>query len=230
MNEASTTTRDDRPLIGITADRTEKRHQAAHAYVAMVEQAGGLPIILPCHPPLAAAHAALCDGFVLTGGDDPLMERFGEATDPRTVPVHADRQAYELALLDLLDERRRETPLLAVCLGMQFMGLHAGGRLDQHMPDNVPSHADHVGDKPHEIRGELGPGIVTSHHNQALREAGRLRVIAVAHDGVIEAVDDPHRPFYLGVQWHPERTADERLGLGLFQRLVAACRPAPPSR
>jgi putative glutamine amidotransferase len=212
------------PIVGVTADRDEKKHQAAQAYVARLEQAGAVPILLPTHPPLLAAHVELCDGFVLTGGDDPLMERFGVASDPRSTPVHPDRQAYELALLDLLERERPGAPVLAVCLGMQFMGLHAGGALDQHLPDHLPSHANHAGDKPHAIVGEIGAGTVVSHHVQALTEAGRLRVIGRAHDGVIEAVDDPARAFYLGVQWHPERTDDPALGVGLFQRFVSACR------
>ena len=63
-----------------------------------------------------------------------------------------------------------------------------------------------------------------SSHHQAVRETGRLRVVAVADDGVIEAIDDPGRRFYLGVQWHPERTGDVSLGAGVFARLVEAAR------
>jgi putative glutamine amidotransferase len=62
---------------------------------------------------------------------------------------------------------------------------------------------------------------VHSHHRQALKHAGSLTVIARAPDGVIEAVHDSARPgMYLGVQWHPERTDDGRLGFALFERLV----------
>ncbi|MEO0588470.1 MAG: gamma-glutamyl-gamma-aminobutyrate hydrolase family protein [Planctomycetota bacterium] len=47
-----------------------------------------------------------------------------------------------------------------------------------------------------------------------------------APDGVIEAVDDPDRPFRVGVQWHPEKAPAESreasLNLGLFRRLVDA--------
>jgi gamma-glutamyl-gamma-aminobutyrate hydrolase PuuD len=35
-------------------------------------------------------------------------------------------------------------------------------------------------------------------------------------------VRDEARPFYVGVQWHPERTRDQRLGPGLFRDLVGA--------
>jgi putative glutamine amidotransferase len=54
---------------------------------------------------------------------------------------------------------------------------------------------------------------------------GRLIVLRPAPDGgVIETIADPARPFYIGVQWHPERTDDPQLGLELFRRLVDAAR------
>ena len=39
---------------------------------------------------------------------------------------------------------------------------------------------------------------------------------------MIEAIQDESRNWYVGVQWHPERTTDEMLGQGLFDQLVAA--------
>jgi putative glutamine amidotransferase len=32
-------------------------------------------------------------------------------------------------------------------------------------------------------------------------------VIATAPDGIVEALEDPTMPLWLGVQWHPERLA-----------------------
>jgi putative glutamine amidotransferase len=120
-------------------------------------------------------------------------------------------------------------PVLGVCLGMQLMGLHAGGALDQHLPDSLPSAAMHWDEGSHEIECELGTGIVYSHHRQALTDAGALQVIARARDGVIEAVQRADRGsgragMYLGVQWHPERTENESLGVDLFARLVREAR------
>jgi putative glutamine amidotransferase len=45
-------------------------------------------------------------------------------------------------------------------------------------------------------------------------------LIAAAHagDGTLEAIEDPERPFWLAVQWHPETQPDA----GLFTALVGA--------
>jgi putative glutamine amidotransferase len=150
------------------------------------------------------------------------MSRWNLSTHPKATPLHPQRQAFELALLEALD-RAPAKPALGVCLGMQLMGLHRGGTLDQHLPDSLPTAVLHWDHGSHEIAGELGRGLVHSHHRQALTHAGSLAVIARAPDGVIEAVRDAARPaMYLGVQWHPERTHDEKLGAGLFRKLVMA--------
>lgn len=47
----------------------------------------------------------------------------------------------------------------------------------------------------------------------------------MADDGVIEAVEDPSRPFYVGVQWHPERSPKQSAGGdGVILALVEAAR------
>jgi putative glutamine amidotransferase len=219
-----------KPVIGITADIAADKFQVSRAYAGMIERAGGVPIILPCVPSLADELFALCDGVVLSGGDDPIMTQWGVAMHPKARPLDAQRQAFELALLGELD-RRPGVPALGVCLGMQLMGLHCGGALDQHLPDSLATADMHWDRSAHEIEGELGRGTVHSHHRQALSEAGSLKVIARAPDGVIEAVRNENRPaMYLGVQWHPERTDDERLGFALFQRLVREAETAAAAR
>lgn len=238
-------TPDTSPLVGITASLDDRDLRVRRAYTLAVERAGGTPLLLV--PPTAALDdaalaagaqrfVALCDAIVFTGGDDPATERYGEPTHPAAKRVHPDRQRFEEALLGALDadEKARAKPVLGICLGMQMMALHAGGSLHQHLPESCATAAEHMDDRRHAIEPApeaggtrpaaaiLGPGEVTSWHHQAVRAPGRLRVVARAPDGVIEAVDDPARPFYLGVQWHPERTPDPRLGDGLFRGLVHA--------
>lgn len=215
------------PLIGLTADADSERYFSRRPYADAIAVAGGVPIVLPHCPELAAEYVARCDGILLTGGDDPRMESFGSTTHPKATPVEPSRQAFELALLAALDARPSRAAL-GICLGMQYMALHAGGSLDQHLPETLPTHAAHWGRVTHPVEVDLGrgrvQGTVLSHHRQAVRDAGRLVVAGRAPDGVIECVRDPSRPFYLGVQWHPERTPDPTMGIDLLRALVAAAR------
>lgn len=221
-----------RPLIGIAPDVVEPRPgsvraQCALAYADAVFAAGGLPLILPARVEMIPAFLERCDGFLLTGGDDPRMEEFGEATHPKATPVHPLRQAFDVALIREL-ERLDDTPTLGICLGMQMMALVAGGKLDQHLPETLATHAGHYGNQVHRVVVDrsaeevLSSGEVTSHHRQAVSDPGRLETIARSEDGVIEGVRDRAKKFYVGVQWHPERTGDARVGSGVFEGLVRA--------
>ena len=222
-----------RPIVGITTDliphNNIERHASPTTYALAVAAAGGVPVLVPPIPAALSDTLRLCDAFVLTGGDDPITEAFGVATHASAVRVKQNRQDYELALLDGLHEARPEVPVLGVCLGMQYMALHAGGTLNQHLPETHDNHAEHW-DHEHELCPtseavaaiRLPEGAIWSRHRQAIEDAGTLAVIARAHDGVIEAVADANRPFYVGVQWHPERTGNRALGQDVFDALVRA--------
>ncbi|USO00103.1 MAG: gamma-glutamyl-gamma-aminobutyrate hydrolase family protein [Phycisphaeraceae bacterium] len=219
----------DRPIVGITPDVIDRQGVAtcrvATTYAARVERAGGLPVVLTPSMGLVGAYAGWLDAAVFTGGDDPIMEDFGVPTHARAVRVHPARQAFELALIRAL--RERGTPSLGVCLGMQYMGLTAGGSLDQHLPETTPTAAAHW-EAIHAIQPEpgwtFGGGEVHSKHRQAISDPGSLAVLARADDGVIEAIGDPKARFWIGVQWHPERTRNAALGQDLFDALVRAAK------
>lgn len=244
----------NRPIVGITPDVQvhdgRERGVCMLAYIDAVTRAGGAPILFAPSVETAAEQLAVCDAIILTGGDDPRTEAYGQPTHPKATPLHPRRQAFETRLLELLAARPR--PTLGVCLGMQMMALHAGGRLDQHMPDTRADASRHWGAE-HEVvpvepvagqgRSALLPGSnrqanrnishtslsiphgrVHSKHRQAVDDPGRLIVLARSDDGIIEAIADAELPFYLGVQWHPERTAHDSLGVNLFRQLIEAAR------
>ena len=50
-----------------------------------------------------------------------------------------------------------------------------------------------------------------------------LAVTAHAEDGSVEALEDPERPFCVGVLWHPEEAWDAQ-GAPLFRGLVDEAR------
>lgn len=231
-----------RPLIGIAGDvdiapssdpaaPPALRSCCRMTYIQAVTAAGGLPIVLPPVIEQIPEQLALVDGVLLIGGDDPRTEPFGEPTDPRITPVEQLRQSYDTALIQAI-EGQPALPTLGVCYGMQMMALLAGGRLDQHLPDTLgdawTAHWRH----PHAIEAKSGAPIwVTtasdnplSRHRQAVADAGSLAVAGVAPDGIVEVIHNPERPFYVGVQWHPELSGNGPLGLGVYSVFVQACR------
>ncbi len=65
-----------------------------------------------------------------------------------------------------------------------------------------------------------------SYHHQALdRVADELRVVGRHDDGTVEAVEATNKRWVVGVQWHPEDSADvDPEQQRLFDALVTAAR------
>lgn len=225
-------------MIGVTMDtaRDPAGYQLSFAYAAAIERAGGLTVPLPYRsdPRLIPELLDHLDGIVLSGGDDLDPALYGETWHPQAVRIDPMRQAYELALVAEVD--RRDLPALGICLGMQLMNVHRGGSLHQCLADfDRPRAIDHrrseTGMRRHAIRIERGSLLhravaatdlsVNSSHQQAVHRPGRgLVATAVADDGIIEAIEDPARAMFVGVEWHPERLLDEPGHTGLFLWLV----------
>ncbi len=230
------------PLIGITNCRKVEDYRQAVLHV------GGEVRILEPAPDARAAAAGL-DGLLLTGGGDVAPELYGEPRHPSTVDVEADRDVFEIALVNLA--REHQMPLFAICRGIQVLNVARGGTLIQDIPTLVPGALSHSLEVPphqpfsraHEIwiekdtllsrlmRERLSDSDVcdvNSRHHQAIKRlAPGLIVSATAPDGVIEAIEDPTAAFCLGVQWHPAnfwRTGEFR---PLFEGLLAAAAPRP---
>jgi len=216
-----------RPLIGLSGDIADNATRLRRTYLDMVEAAGGVPVILPPKAALRAEMLDRVDGVIMTGGDDIDVTRFGLALHPKAECMAPERQDAEFALLRALDERPA-MPVLGICLGMQLMGFHRGATLIQHLPDVIPDGERHRNDAIHPVEAERGSplraGLVRSWHHQAITDVKGFDVIARSDDGVVEGIVDPTRRFYLGVQWHPERTEAAETGLGVVRSLVDASR------
>jgi putative glutamine amidotransferase len=230
------------PLIGLTLDAEPPGgfsrlpwYALRQNYFAAVIAAGGLPVALPHAPDMAASYLDRLDGLIITGGAfdiDPAL--YGETTRHETVSLKEDRTGAELAYLT--EALRRDMPVLGICGGQQLLAVALGGTLIQHIPDAMPGSLPHEQPPPHDLPGHavavlpgtrlfdlVGPTMqVNSSHHQAVRNAGRSQINALAPDGVIEGVEDPTRRFCIGVQWHPEYGVDAG-DAALFRGLVAAC-------
>ena len=71
-------------------------------YIAAIQEAGGLPLIVtPAHGgPALRALFDLLDGLVLTGGEDVAPERYGEEVHHPSVESVPERDALEFQLLE----------------------------------------------------------------------------------------------------------------------------------
>lgn len=190
-------------------------------YVTAIEAAGGAS--LPITPALDSASVArlvsLCDGLVLTGGEDIDPARYGQTLHRATGQPNVPRDETELATLDAALELG--LPVLAICRGMQVLNVALGGTLIQHLPSQLPSEVSHDQNAPiehrwHSARVLEGSGLhrifgatelfINSFHHQGVDRLGRgLRPAAWTEDGLVEGVEGDRGGWLYGVQWHPER-------------------------
>ncbi len=237
-----------RPLIGITMDYNDRLTQYAlpYGYATSVEKAGGLPMMLPYRSDLSLIPELVdaLDGILFSGGADLDPHGYGETPVPQVEAIDPAREKFERALL--AEVERRRLPTLGICLGSQLMNVHRGGSLVQFIPDlpgDRPIEHRRLGDWNRRHPVKLEPGtqvfdrlgnadvIVNTSHKQAVKTLGRgLRIVAKSPDGVIEGVEDPSYPLFVGVQWHPERMSDQPEQLALFQMLVDHAKKSPKKR
>ncbi|HUR41861.1 MAG TPA: gamma-glutamyl-gamma-aminobutyrate hydrolase family protein [Verrucomicrobiae bacterium] len=234
-----------RPLIGITTYGRDEhgRYTLPSDYVAAVERAGALPVLIPPLAGHAEHYLARVDGVVLAGGGDIDPARYGGRAHELIYNVDAGRDALEIALARALVERG--VPTLAICRGLQVLNVAHGGTLIEHLPAEVGDAVAHRAPPrepvPHAV--SIAPGSMLasltgateisplSWHHQAVRAVARgFTVAARAPDGAIEALERPGHPWLMAVQWHPELTAArEPSQQALFDGLVGAVRN-PPTR
>jgi putative glutamine amidotransferase len=227
-----------RPAIGICASLTRARWGAwdddavllPHNYVAAIQRAGGLALMIPPDPELVEdpdQALELIDGLILAGGNDIDPARYGaEAHEETERGMPGVRDDTEIALVRRAFEL--DLPVLGICRGMQVINVALGGTLLQHVPDRV-GHSEHRRnpgtfiDSDHEVR--FTPGSLAaraageeihnakSHHHQAVQEIGEgLEVTGWSTiDDLPEAIEAPELRFALGVQWHPEVDEASRL-------------------
>lgn len=224
-----------KPLIGITVESKHNPEDSRSKgslslnwnYTEMVARSGGVPLVIP---PTADPEviAGLIDGWLIPGGLDIDASRFGEVNHPKVELQDPSRFEFESALFDRIPN---DLPIFGICYGCQFLNVKLGGTLEQHIPDRTGSEDHSSGDigrysvaltsKLGSLVGDSAAG--RSYHHQAVSKLGKGLIASAKHeDGTIEALEDPSKAFFLGVQWHPERTPDDDCSQALFCGLIDA--------
>jgi putative glutamine amidotransferase len=221
-----------RPVVGLTVGHADGRRGLfvlREEYFRSVEQAGGVPFVLPPSPPAEASTVLeRLDALVLTGGGDIDPALYGRLPHPRLGRLDPARDQFEIALVR--ECLASDTPLLGVCRGLQLLNVATGGSLHQDIPSELEAHLDH---RPRIARFEAAHSVdvttgsllhritqresmdVNSIHHQAVASLGHALVISArSSDGVVEAIEMPSRSFVLAVQWHPESACDRGMSFG----------------
>ena len=235
-----------RPLIGMTAYAQQVRYGSNDllagmlpmTYVKAVHASGGRAVLITPDDPDIDVIESL-DGIVFSGGGDIDPAYWGAEPHPET-DVDVARDTAEIMLMKAA--LAADLPTLGVCRGMQVMAVAAGGTLHQHLPDIIgddrhraaagtdPLAADASAFGRHDVvvrpgsraHALLGAHLtVNSFHHQSIDDPGDFTAVGwCPDDRVIEIIEDPARPFALGVQWHPERTTDLRVFGALVEAAV----------
>lgn len=180
-------------------------------YGREVLNAGGIPVFLDeSIDPLDAAR--LCDGILISGGQDIHPEFYGQEVSPSIGLMEpVERTEWERLLIDACDHADKH--ILGICYGSQLLNVHYGGTLYQDIKAERGSdfnHGSSEGAAMHDItfateflgfeKGRTVP--VASRHHQAVHDvAPGFEIVATAPDGTIEAIKSSR---HYGVQWHSE--------------------------
>lgn len=240
------------PIIGIPSCLRSLNERPFHSVserytTAVIDAAGGLPVLIPAIGPKTDCTALLdrLDGLLLTGSPSNVEpSRYGGPPSREGTLHDPDRDATTLPLIR--EAVRRDLPILAICRGIQELNVALGGTLHQRIFEMAgrfnhrrrrgkmtlderygPAHPVRLtaGGRLIELAG-IGEIMVNSLHGQGIdRPARDLLVEAVAPDGQIEAVSLPDARFVIGVQWHPEyKTLENPFARALFDAFAESCR------
>jgi putative glutamine amidotransferase len=219
-----------------------------------------IPIPLHETPQRVAKILSTCQGILLPGSPADIdPQKYGATPNPLSAPPDPARAAVDELLLQ--DAFNLHKPILAICQGHQALNVWLGGTLIQDIPTGIPSEnpVNHAPPRgvldahpivvtPATRLASLTPAaeidhdpnllipqlLVNSSHHQAIHIPGdNLIVSAISpHDNIIEAVElaSPDH-FVLGIQWHPERSYNEKaFSRAIFRAFVEAAEHWTPRK
>ena len=137
----------------------------------------------------------ICDGIILSGGDTFVYQDF--------------------LLIDYL--YKEDKPTLGICLGMQSMAKYFSDKdeidVKNHLSNDLYVHYIKI-DKNSLLYKILKKDriLVNSRHKSQIIDTS-LKISALSDDGVVEAVEDSYKKFFVGVEWHPESLNDKNTKL-----------------
>ena len=234
-----------KPLIGLTPQygysNNKKITKINYSYIDAVNQAGGIPIVLPIVKDSDSIdrYIDILQGIILTGGEDAAPLLYGEEPLKEVDSICFERDDMELKIIKRAYEMG--VPIFGICRGIQMINIALGGSLYQDIYKQIPNSIGHLAGASieggyHTIEIERDSILyeifkkekipVNSQHHQSVKTLGHsLKINALSIDGVIEGIESTNDRFVLGVQFHPEAMIEDREdSLDLFRYFISYCR------
>lgn len=239
----------NKPLIGLTSN-IEMVHDNVSltlylSYPEAIKRAGGIPIVLPLGDEnLANIWVSMCDGILLTGGNDVHPQYYDEDPESELGLTTPKLDKSDMSIINVARSQRK--PIFGICRGSHLINVALGGTMIQHIEKKIPNSLDHLHkgkrtETKHKVTIDKDSRLyrvlqkdtfeVNSFHHQALDELGEgLRCVATAPDGVKEAFESEDEQI-MGTQFHPEELGklDDRMH-ELLVSFVEECRKAAEKR
>lgn len=232
-----------KPKIGITTawsvetwgDSIENRgyNYVGRTYIEAVIKAGGIPILIPQfeHMDIKCILDDF-DGILFTGGGD--AKQFSKDDMPNLKDQQPLRYDFEVELMKAAREAKK--PIIGICRGFQMIVEVFGGALSSeviegHKQKNpsggVPWHSVKLLEDSflYGINGNNQWDVNSFHVQKVSVVPEGFKGVAVANDGVIEAIEQMDDTFILGTQFHPEELlwGDEKAKL-IFEEFIEVCK------
>lgn len=230
-----------KPIIGITLSYDKSGlvregidyNLIRREYGEQVRAAGASPIFLD-NTIDADVAAELCDGIIISGGEDINPSFYEETIEPVKILEPFERTLWERQLIRACDKRGKH--VLGICYGAQLLNVHYGGTLYQDISNELGTNLDHGSSEAsvlHDVTFqtdflgfETGSEVeAASRHHQAVKKLAPGFVIAAqTSDGVVEAIAGHG---HYGVQWHAESDATAPIIYKSFVELVTLGKHKP---
>ncbi|MGL4662299.1 MAG: gamma-glutamyl-gamma-aminobutyrate hydrolase family protein [Culicoidibacterales bacterium] len=194
-------------------------------YPRSIEQAGGIPIVLPLTESyeVALEQVRAVDALLLSGGQDVNPLIYGQEPHEKLANISPERDTFETLLLQAAVELKK--PIMGICRGSQIMNVYFGGTLLQDNSFKEGAYIKHAQSANpqlpiHHVNVDtdsfLGKAVgeteflINSFHHQSIDQvAPGFKAIAVSKDGIIEGIESTSDHFMFAVQWHPEMMSRE---------------------
>ena len=196
-------------LIGVTPRISQnddvEREGVNRNYIEALQKRDANVIMLTINNPNLTEILDLCDGFVVTGGNDMDPKYYGETNEGLSKGVREEHDIIDKEVIEYAVKNKK--PLLGICRGHQSINVILGGTLIQDIGKSHSNlHDDQVANTVKNHVLAFDETIITNsfHHQAVGKVAPNMKVVATHPDGTIEAIVHEFLPI-IGIQWHPER-------------------------